>query len=95
MIKLSKLSCNEGDGKIEIDDDDPKKRAEFSEEILKLLKKGAFIVVKASDGKKHRVVGYDAANNEWVTQEAGGRTKKVKITAARTQATVVAPIAGG
>ncbi len=90
-IKLDVLSCSKGDIKIDTNDDKPEERALLATEIKRLLKKGFFIsLVKGKEST--RILGYNAATNEWVLEEGRGQKKSP---AAETTATVVAPIAGG
>lgn len=70
MIKLSKLTCSQGDTKIEINDTDPEERKKLAAEIIALLTKGVLIVVSTGDGKTMRISGYDAVSNEWIIHPA-------------------------
>ena len=80
MIKLSKLTCSQGDTKIEINDTDPEERKKLAAEIIALLTKGVLIVVSTGDGKTVRISGYDAVNNEWIIHPASIPKEEVVTT---------------
>lgn len=80
MIKLSKLTCSQGDTKIEINDTDPEERKKFAAEIVALLTKSVFIVVSTGDGKTMRISGYDAVSNEWIIHPASIPKEEVVAT---------------
>ena len=88
IVKLDILSSQHGDDSriITEGDDTPLKRAELAEQIIKLIRSGHF--VSLSDGSK--VIGYNAATNEWIIDGV-----KEGVAAAEKPATALSPVAGG
>ena len=89
MATLSVLHAKDGDNKITISDDNPEKRREIAPKILEILK-SCMVVLHRPDNKEDQISGYDAEKNEWILKADGE-----KVSAAGTEATVVAPKSGG
>jgi len=90
---LKILSANRGDKEIFIDNDDPKDRKVLADSV-DLLRKQGYSVFYRMKGETAftRVDGYDPELNTWIL----GRGKKAKmVPAVGTEATAVAPVAGG
>lgn len=93
MPTLKVLSANRGDKETYIDNDDPKGRKELAETVAALQKQGYSVFYrKKGEVEFTRIDGYNEQKNAWIL----GRGKKAKqVPAAETEATAVAPVAGG
>lgn len=92
VVQLDVLSVFNGHEKDVVQiDDEPAKRDALSKKVLALVRDGFQVFL--SDGS--RVRGYDAATNEWLVA-AGPKSKEMmRVPAAGSPATAIAPSSGG